>query len=91
LGSTAPAILPTPANSVVRHLAVQGGKDALLRLINLDNLSGQGAPGHTDGEISQPIGVPQGMDASWDNQHRQPRTSRQLRRTGRRHVSHHWG
>ena len=60
LGSTAPAILPTPANSLVKHLAVQGGKDALLRLINLDNLSGMGGPGHTGGEIGTPIGVPQG-------------------------------
>src|SRR5205085_5656249 len=51
LGSTAPAILPAPANSTVQHLAVQGGKDAKLRLLNLDNLSGQGGPGHTGGEV----------------------------------------
>lgn len=62
LGSTAPAILPVPATSRYPHLAVQGGKDARLRLINLDNLSGQGGPGHTGGEIGSPIGVPQGNE-----------------------------
>jgi len=60
LGSTAPAVLPVPATSGVRHLAVQSGKDQLLRLINLDNLSGQGGAGHTGGEVGQVIGVPQG-------------------------------
>jgi len=60
LGSTAPAILPVPANSVVQHLAVQGGKDAKLRLLNLANLSGQGGPGHLGGEIGAIINVPQG-------------------------------
>jgi len=59
LGSTEPVILPTLANSTVRHLAVQSGKDGLLRLLNLDNLSGQGGIGHTGGEI-QVINVPQG-------------------------------
>jgi outer membrane protein assembly factor BamB len=71
LGSTAPAILPAPASSSVAHLAVQSGKDAKLRLINLDNLSGQGGPGHTGGEISI-INVPQGgqvltQPAVWTN------------------------
>ena len=60
LGSTAPAILPVPANSAVQHLAVQGGKDAKLRLLNLANLSGQGGPGHTGGEIGTIVNVPQG-------------------------------
>jgi hypothetical protein len=60
LGSTAPAILPVPANSAVQHLAVQGGKDAKLRLLNLANLSGQGGPGHLGGEIGAIINVPQG-------------------------------
>ena len=60
LGSTAPAILPVPANSSVQHLAVQSGKDAKLRLINLANLSGQGAPGHVGGEVGAIINVPQG-------------------------------
>jgi outer membrane protein assembly factor BamB len=59
LGSTAPAILPVPANSKIQHLAAQGGKDGILRLLNLDNLSGQGGPGHTAGEVSS-VALPQG-------------------------------
>jgi hypothetical protein len=60
LGSTAPAILPVPVTSSVQHLAVQSGKDANLRLINLANLSGQGGPGHVGGEVGTVINVPQG-------------------------------
>jgi outer membrane protein assembly factor BamB len=60
LGSTAPALLPTPASSAVAHLALQSGKDGLIRLLNLDNLSGAGAPGHTGGEVGTVISVPQG-------------------------------
>jgi hypothetical protein len=72
LGSTAPAILRVPANSVVPHLAVQGGKDGLLRLLNLDNLSGQGGPGHTGGNVGAAVPVLQQSDiftalASWTN------------------------
>lgn len=60
LGSTAPAILPAPASSHVKHLGVQSGKDQRLRLINLDNLSGRGGPGFTGGEVGSVIDVPQG-------------------------------
>ena len=71
LGSTAPAILPVLPGSKVAHLGVQSGKDALIRLLNLDNLSGAGAPGHTAGEV-QTIAVPQGGEvltalAVWTN------------------------
>jgi hypothetical protein len=59
LGSTAPAILPAPGYT--GRLAVQSGKDAELRLINLANLSGMGGPGHTGGEL-QLISVPQGCE-----------------------------
>lgn len=59
LGSTVPAILPTPHGSAIRHLAVQGGKDKKLRLLNLENLSGKGKTGETGGEIAV-IDVPQG-------------------------------
>jgi hypothetical protein len=62
LGSTAPAILPAPAGSNVAHLGLQSGKDAMLRLLNLDNLSshaGGAGPGHLGGEL-QKIAVPQG-------------------------------
>jgi hypothetical protein len=61
VGSTAPAILPVPATSAIQHLAVQGGKDSTLRLLNLQNLSGQGGPGNVGGEVAGSIiGVPQG-------------------------------
>jgi len=59
LGSTAPALLPPVPGSNVAHLAVQSGKDAELRLLNLANLSGLGGPAHTGGEL-QLIAVPQG-------------------------------
>jgi hypothetical protein len=60
LGTTAPAILPVPPQSKVRHLALQSGKDGILRLLNLDNLSGQGGPGHSGGEVGQTLPLPQG-------------------------------
>jgi outer membrane protein assembly factor BamB len=50
LGSTAPAILPANTGKYP-HLAVQGGKDSVLRLLNLDQLSGQAGVGHTGGEV----------------------------------------
>ncbi len=72
LGSTAPAILPALAGSRYQDLGVMGGKDGLLRLLNLQNLSGKGGPGHTSGEIGAPIPVPQGgavltQPAAWMN------------------------
>lgn len=60
LGSTAPAILPVPAGSSVARLALQAGKDAKLRLLNLANLSSAGGPGHTGGHVGTIINVPQG-------------------------------
>ncbi len=64
IGSTAPAILPVPATSNIQHLAVQSGKalsgqHAKLRLLNLDNMSGQSGIGHTGGEVGAIIDVPQ--------------------------------
>ncbi len=58
LGSTAPAIIPTPVNCKVPELAVQSGKDEYLRLLNLADLSGHGGPGNTGGEIGKLIHVP---------------------------------
>jgi outer membrane protein assembly factor BamB len=57
LGSTGPAILPAasiPSASSYKNIAVQGGKDGEIRLLNLDNLSGAGSPGpgNIGGEIS---------------------------------------
>ncbi len=57
LGSTAPALLPTGGGAP--HLAVQSGKDSRLRLLDLDDLSGAGGPGHVGGEL-QNLAVPQG-------------------------------
>jgi outer membrane protein assembly factor BamB len=71
LGSTAPTILPAPTGSSVQNLGLQGGKDAMLRLIDLGNLSGQSAPGNTGGEL-QTMPVPGGKPifsapAAWVN------------------------
>ena len=60
VGSTAPAILPVPANSTVQKLGLQSGKDSKLRLLDLQNLNGSGGPGNTAGEIGAVINVPQG-------------------------------
>jgi hypothetical protein len=61
LGSTAPALLPPVPSSKAPYMAVQSGKDAELRLIDLANLSGSGGPGHTGGEL-QIVSVPQGNE-----------------------------
>jgi outer membrane protein assembly factor BamB len=71
LGSMAPVLLPSPAAGSFPHLAVQGGKDGHLRLLNLDNLSGHGGPGHIGGEL-QDLLVPQRGEvlpqpATWTN------------------------
>jgi hypothetical protein len=56
LGSTSPAILPAAPGG--RRLAVQGGKDGLLRLLDLDRLNGRNTtPGSTGGEL-QTIDAP---------------------------------
>jgi outer membrane protein assembly factor BamB len=41
LGDTSIVILPTPANSNVAHIGLQGGKDGCVRLLNLGLLNGQ--------------------------------------------------
>jgi hypothetical protein len=71
LGSTAPALFPPLPGSAVAHVGVQSGKDAKLRLLDMDNLSGTGAPGHVGGEL-QKISLPQGGEvltapAVWEN------------------------
>jgi hypothetical protein len=57
LGSTSPAILPAPAGSNVAHLAMQGGKDGCVRLLNLDQLGSSAGPRHAGGEL-QAINLP---------------------------------
>jgi hypothetical protein len=71
LGSSAPVILSPPPNSKYQHLAAHVGKDQLIRLINLDDMSGAGAPGHVGGELAS-VALPQGgqvlaQPASWVN------------------------
>ncbi len=51
LGSTAPVMLPTIPESRTPYLAVQAGKEGLLRVLNRQNLSGQGSPAHVGGEL----------------------------------------
>lgn len=48
LGSASPALLPQING---HHYAVQGGKDDRLRIIDLDNMSGQGHVGNKGGEL----------------------------------------
>jgi outer membrane protein assembly factor BamB len=58
LSSTSPILLPRQPGS---HpwLALQGGKDNTLRLIDRANMSGKGGPGHLGGELLS-IPFPQG-------------------------------
>lgn len=51
LSSTTVAVLPRGRNPKMPHLGVQGGKDWLLRLVNLKDLSGEGGPRHLGGEL----------------------------------------
>lgn len=53
LGSSAPALLPRIPHSQTPLLLVQGGKDGVLRLVNRENMSGQGKPGGVGGEVQQ--------------------------------------
>ena len=51
LGDMTMALLPVPAGSAIPHLGMQGGKDEVLKLINLDDMSGAGGPRHIGGEV----------------------------------------
>ena len=57
LGSASLSILPMPAASIYQHVGVETGKDSRLHLINLDDMSGTGAPGSVGGAI-EVIDVP---------------------------------
>ncbi len=59
LSSTAVAVLPIPRVPHVPRVGVQSGKDGLMRLLNLENLSGGHGPRHLGGEL-QVLPVPQG-------------------------------
>jgi outer membrane protein assembly factor BamB len=51
LGSSAPALLPVIPASSTPYLAVQAGKEGVLRLLNRQNLSGKGGSGYVGGEL----------------------------------------
>jgi hypothetical protein len=59
LGSVSLAILPVPAGEAITHLGAQLGKDAQIRLIDLDNMNGSSIPGTVGGELELD-NVPQG-------------------------------
>jgi hypothetical protein len=59
LGSVSLAIVPLQGSHANRHLGVQLGKDAKVRVIDLDNMSGTGLSGEVGGEL-QLTDVPQG-------------------------------
>ncbi len=52
LGSASLTILKAPPGSVYPHIGVETGKDSRLHLINLDDMSGTGAPGSVGGAIA---------------------------------------
>jgi len=53
LGSVSVALVPAPPGTAAAylHIGVQPGKDGCVRLINLADMSGQGGPAHTGGEL----------------------------------------
>jgi hypothetical protein len=63
--------LPVGLSSKFPHMAVNPGKDARIRILNLDNMSGQGGPGHQGGQILQmsyPMGsLMRAQSAVWTN------------------------
>jgi hypothetical protein len=59
LSSASVALLPMTGTRTLPRLGVQAGKDSLLRLLDLSDLSGKGGPRHLGGELDT-IAVPQG-------------------------------
>jgi hypothetical protein len=54
-GSASIALLPPPPGTAAQyqHIAMAGGKDGCVRLVNLADLSGMGGPGNVGGEIQK--------------------------------------
>jgi len=52
IGSGGMLVLPTGLSKKFPNLGVNPGKDAKIRILNLANLSGKGAPGNLGGELS---------------------------------------
>jgi len=76
LGSSSPAVLPPANGSAIAHLGLQIGKDGIVRLLDLDDLSGRHAPGFVGGELQQVALLPGGFGnyatpqpAVWTNVH----------------------
>jgi hypothetical protein len=68
LGSCNIIQLPIGLSSKYPNLAVMGSKDGVIRIFNLANLSGQGGPGNTGGdleEISSPLGSVRSQGTVW--------------------------
>jgi hypothetical protein len=76
LGSCDPVLLPVQSASSTPLMMVMGGKDNKLRLLNRQNLSGQGGPNHTGGELqtvsisdvvrsSQPVTMNDSSGQTW--------------------------
>lgn len=57
LGVQSPVIVPMPPDSRIAHAGVQIGKDGVIRMLDLDDLSGQGGPGHIGGEAALLTGL----------------------------------
>lgn len=75
LGSASIVLLPTPSNSRIPHLGAVMGKDSQVRLLDLDDLSGQGNAGGVGGEVQlmDALGldtdIPTGHPAVWVDSH----------------------
>ncbi|MEO8970888.1 MAG: PQQ-binding-like beta-propeller repeat protein [Ktedonobacteraceae bacterium] len=73
LGGASPALLPVQKGSLTPYLAVQAGKDGAVRLLNRQNLSGQGGPNHVGGELQTLNGAMKGsvltQPVAWNDAH----------------------
>src|SRR5260370_22257564 len=67
-GSTDPLILPAGICPKYPHLLVQSGKDAWVRVINADDMSGKGAPGNVGGELFK-MKLPQSVPSDDPDDH----------------------
>ncbi len=73
LGGASPLLLPVQKASSTPYLAVQAGKDSAVRLLNRQNLSSQGGPGHVGGEVQLLNGAMNGgvltQPIAWNDAH----------------------
>jgi hypothetical protein len=53
----APGLIPTLPGCKVKYLGIVGGKDARLRFINLEDMSGQGGVGHLAPDLGKVVNV----------------------------------